>query len=79
MAERPDSTGDLPGIDVPTLVVTADGDRLIPADLTTPMAEQIPGARLELLPGVGHLTNVEAPGRFTSLLREHVTACGIRV
>jgi 3-oxoadipate enol-lactonase len=79
MAERPDSTGDLAGIDVPTLVVTADGDRLIPADLTTPMAEQIPGARLEVLPGVGHLTNVEAPDRFNELLREHVTACGIRL
>jgi pimeloyl-ACP methyl ester carboxylesterase len=79
MAERPDSTGDLAGIDVPTLVVTADGDRLIPADLTTPMAEQIPGARLEVLPGVGHLTNVEAPDRFNGLLREHVTACGIRL
>ena len=35
MAERPDSTADLAGIDVPTLVITADGDRLIPADLTT--------------------------------------------
>jgi 3-oxoadipate enol-lactonase len=79
MAERPDSTGDLAGIDVPTLVITADGDRLIPADLTTPMAEQIPGARLEVLPGVGHLTNVEAPDRFTGLLREHVTACGIHL
>ncbi len=78
MAERPDSTGDLAGIDVPTLVITADGDRLIPADLTTPMAEQIPGARLEVLQGVGHLTNVEAPDHFTGLLREHVTACGVR-
>jgi 3-oxoadipate enol-lactonase len=79
MAERADSTADLAGIDVPTLVITADGDRLIPADLTTPMAEQIPGARLEVLPGVGHLSNVEAPDRFTSLLREHVASCGIRL
>lgn len=79
MAERPDSTGDLAGIDVPTLVITSEGDRLIPADLTTPMADQIPGARLDVLPGVGHLSNVEAPDRFTALLREHVTSCGIRV
>jgi len=79
MAERPDSTGDLGGIDVPTLVITSDGDRLIPADLTTPMAEQIPGARLEVLPSVGHLSNVEAPDRFSELLREHVAACGIRL
>jgi pimeloyl-ACP methyl ester carboxylesterase len=79
MAERPDSTSDLAGIDVPTLVITSDGDRLIPADLTTPMAEQIPGARLEIIPGVGHLTNVEAPDRFTQLLRAHIAACGIRL
>ena len=79
MAERVDSTGDLAGIDVPTLVITADGDRLIPADLTTPMADQIPSARLEVLTGVGHLTNIEAPDRFTALLREHVAACGIRL
>jgi 3-oxoadipate enol-lactonase len=78
MAERPDSTADLAGIDVPTQVITADGDRLIPADLTTPMADAIPEARLEVLPGVGHLSNIEAPDRFTALLREHVAACGIR-
>ncbi|HEX2088378.1 MAG TPA: alpha/beta hydrolase, partial [Actinomycetota bacterium] len=29
MAERPDSTGDLGGIDVPTLVITSTGDTLI--------------------------------------------------
>jgi 3-oxoadipate enol-lactonase len=79
MAERPDSTGDLPGISVPTLVITSDGDRLIPADATSPMAEQIPGARLEVLGGVGHLTNVEAPDRFTALLRDHVAACGVTI
>jgi pimeloyl-ACP methyl ester carboxylesterase len=79
MADRPDSTGDLAGIDVPTLVITADGDRLIPADATSPMAEQIPGARLEVLQGVGHLTNVEAPDRFTALLRDHVAACGVAI
>jgi 3-oxoadipate enol-lactonase len=77
MAERPDSTPDLPGIDVPTVVITADGDRLIPAELTTPMAEAIPGARLEILQGVGHLTNVEAPDRFTEILRAHLATCGI--
>jgi pimeloyl-ACP methyl ester carboxylesterase len=41
------------------------------------MAERIGGARLEVLAGVGHLTNVEAPDRFTALLREHVVACGV--
>ena len=79
MAARPDSTGDLAGIGVPTLVITSEGDRLIPAEMTTPMADQIPGARLEVLPDVGHLSNVEAPERFTALLREHAAACGVPV
>jgi pimeloyl-ACP methyl ester carboxylesterase len=79
MAERPDSTGDLEGITVPTLVITSDGDRLIPAELSTPMAEQIPGARLEVLGGVGHLSNIEAPERFTELLRDHIGACGLTI
>src|SRR3990170_3895712 len=46
MAERPDSTGDLPGIDVPTLVITSTGDMLIPADVSSPMAEPLPAGRL---------------------------------
>jgi 3-oxoadipate enol-lactonase len=77
MAERPDSTPDLAGIDVPALVITSEGDRSIPPDLTTPMADAIPGARLEVIPNAGHLSNVEAPDRFTELLRDHVAACGI--
>jgi 3-oxoadipate enol-lactonase len=79
MAERPDSTPDLAGIDVPTLVITSTGDTLIPPEATTPMAEQIPGARLEVIEGAGHLSNLEAPDRFNELLREHLVACGLRV
>lgn len=75
MAQRPDSTGDLPGVDVPTLVITSTGDRLIPADVSAKMAASIPGARLEVLEGPGHLTNLESPDIFTELLRRHVAAC----
>ena len=77
MAARVDSTPDLPGIDVPTLVITGGGDRLIPPDISAPMADAIPGAWLEILPAVGHLTNVEAPARFTELLRGHLATCGV--
>jgi 3-oxoadipate enol-lactonase len=79
MAERPDSTPDLPGIDVPTLVVTSEGDMLIPPELSTPMAEQIPGATLSVIPSAGHLSNLEAADRFSSVLLEHLRRCGIRV
>ena len=79
MAERPDSTPDLAGIDVPTLVITSDGDRLIPKELSAPMAEAIPGAELLVLEGVGHLSNVEAPAAFSAALRGHVSACGVEL
>jgi pimeloyl-ACP methyl ester carboxylesterase len=77
MAERPDSTADLPGIDVPTMVVTSSGDRLIPPAQTTPMADAIPGATLEVIESAGHLSSLESPGEFTLLLERHLTLCGL--
>ena len=77
MAERPDSTSDLPGIDVPTLVITSDLDALVPPEASLAMAEAIPNARTERLDGVGHLTNLEAAEDFTTLLGEHLEACGL--
>jgi 3-oxoadipate enol-lactonase len=77
MAERPDSTGDLGGIDVPTLVVTSTEDTLIPPEATSPMAEQIPGAQLEVIEGAGHLTNLQVPQEFNRLLRTHLERSGI--
>jgi 3-oxoadipate enol-lactonase len=55
-------------------VITSSGDTLIPPDATSPMAAQIPGARLEVIEGAGHLSNLEAPQEFTRLLREQVAA-----
>jgi pimeloyl-ACP methyl ester carboxylesterase len=77
MAERPDSTPDLQGIDVPTLVVTSSEDQLIAAEVSEEMASRIPGARLVTIPGVGHLSNMEAPETFNRLLLEHLAACGL--
>jgi 3-oxoadipate enol-lactonase len=77
MAERPDSTPDLRGIDVPTLVVTSSEDQLIAAEVSADMAGRIPDARLETIPGVGHLSNMEAPETFNRLLLEHLAACGL--
>jgi pimeloyl-ACP methyl ester carboxylesterase len=77
MAERPDSTPDLASIAVPTLVITSDLDTLIPSDATAPIAEAVPGARLEMIAGAGHLSNVEDAGRFNELLAEHLAACGL--
>lgn len=74
LAERPDSRPDLPSIDVPTLVITSDRDRLIPSAISAPMADAIRGAELAVIEGAGHLSNVEQPEVFGGLLarfREH--------
>lgn len=79
MAERPDSTPDLAGISVPTLVVVSDGDALIPMDVTAAMATRIPGAEVATIEGAGHLSNVERPERFDALVRSHARVCGAEV
>lgn len=64
MAARRDSTDLLAGIDVPTLVLVGAQDALTPPAKSKEMAAAIPGARLEVLDGAGHISNVERPGTF---------------
>jgi pimeloyl-ACP methyl ester carboxylesterase len=73
MAGRADSTGDLGKINVPTLVITSSEDALIAPAITSLMAPAIRDARLEVIEGAGHLSNLESPQRFNELLREQLT------
>jgi pimeloyl-ACP methyl ester carboxylesterase len=58
----------LPRIDVPTLVIVGDQDTpfLAPCEY---MAKKIPGARLELIAGAGHSSNLDQPEVFKRVLR----------
>ena len=69
MAYRPDSRPDLPTIDVPTAVVVGDEDEITPLPLAQAMSEAIPNATLSIIPGAGHIANLEAPTAFESALR----------
>ena len=62
---------------MPSLVVTATGDSLIPPEQISAMAEGIPGAALEIIEGAGHVSSLEAPGEFTLLLERQLTLCGL--
>jgi 3-oxoadipate enol-lactonase len=79
LAERVDSSPDLPGISVPTLVITSDLDTLIAPEVTSAIAVGIPGARLETIEGAGHLSRVERPDVFDALVLDHARACGAEV
>ena len=70
MLARPDATPDLPGIDVPTLVVVGAEDVLTPPAAARALAAAIPGARLEVIDGAGHVSNVERPAAFNYVVGE---------
>ncbi len=51
-------------IRAPTLVVWGRQDKLVPLALGERLAQTIPGARLEVIEGCGHLPSVEKPEEF---------------
>ncbi len=65
---------DLTRIDVPTLVVVGDEDTLTPPLVSRRMAQAINGARLVILRGAGHLSNIEQPALFNTEVGEFLTA-----
>jgi 3-oxoadipate enol-lactonase len=59
---------ELERIAVPTHIVVGDEDRLTPPEMSRQMAARIPGARLTLIEGAGHLSNIEQPERFNRVV-----------
>jgi len=56
-------------IDVPTLLLYGDKDVRSPLSVGRALQANIPTSRLVVIPGVGHLSNFEAPERFNDELR----------
>jgi 3-oxoadipate enol-lactonase len=65
---RHDTYDRLPELGMPTLIITGDDDRVIPAASTDVLHERIPGSRLEVIPGAGHLFFIEQPAATLDLL-----------
>jgi 3-oxoadipate enol-lactonase len=77
MRDRHDSTGLLPTLaDLPALVLVGEEDVLAPPDAARRMATLIPGARLVVIPGAGHLPPVERPSETTAEIREFLRVVG---
>jgi pimeloyl-ACP methyl ester carboxylesterase len=68
MRDRPDSTASLPSLAVPTLVIVGELDALTPPSESQAMAAAIPGARLDIVPGTGHLAPMERPRAVAAAL-----------
>jgi 3-oxoadipate enol-lactonase len=64
-----DRRADLARIAVPTLLIAGEEDTNAPLKTMTRMAEAIPGARLEILRGIGHLAPLECPDLYADIVR----------
>lgn len=72
MKHRPDSTPELGRIKLPCLIVVGEEDVITPPRVAQAMQRAIPGSRLVVLPGAGHLSNVEDPEGFNQALSDFV-------
>ncbi|HWC11921.1 MAG TPA: alpha/beta fold hydrolase [Acidimicrobiales bacterium] len=73
MKNRADAVPMLEQVRVPVLVVVGEHDGPSPPDVAAAMADAIPGARLEVVPGAGHLSSLEAPDAFNQVLESFLT------
>ena len=78
LRDRPDSILLLPTLGgLPVLVVAGSKDQITPRDRAQKMADAIPGAKLVVLPGVGHLSPVERPEAATGAMTDFLATIGV--
>ncbi|MEW6434783.1 MAG: alpha/beta fold hydrolase [Myxococcota bacterium] len=68
MATRTDGRDLLSRFGGPCLIVVGEHDVVTPVDKAKAMAALVPQARLEIVPGAGHLPNLEQPEAFARAL-----------
>jgi 3-oxoadipate enol-lactonase len=74
MASRPASIETLRGFERPVLVIAGENDAIASLADAEEMLRAAPDSRLEIVEDAGHMTPVEQPERFTTLLRSFLEA-----
>jgi pimeloyl-ACP methyl ester carboxylesterase len=64
-----DTTGVLPTVAAPTLLVWGEHDRRSPLTVAEQIRGLIDGAELALIPAAGHISNMERPDAFNAVVR----------
>lgn len=72
MADRPDSTDLLAGIELPTLLICGESDAITTTDEMRQMAGQIAGSTLKVIPRAGHMAPLEQPAAVNIEIRNFV-------
>jgi len=70
MAARPDMAGELPQINVPTLVICGQQDVISPSQEMRDIAGSMPNAVFVEIANAGHMAPLEQPGAVNSAIRE---------
>ena len=68
---------DLPRLQPPLLLVAGARDRSIPPEQAERMHALVPGSRLVLMPGLGHLSHEEQPAETAALVWQHAREVGV--
>lgn len=68
MRDRKDYLAVLPDLSMPALVVGAGADLAIPPAHAEALAAGLPAAELDIIPGGGHMVNLEQPTLFNGIL-----------
>lgn len=71
---RADLRPALRGIGCPVLVVCGEADALTPPEQSRELAKLLPHARLEIVPGAGHMLTMEQPERVSTLVHSWLAA-----
>lgn len=74
LQQRPDQRDTLRAVRVPTLILCGKDDTLCPLGRHEKMRDLVPGARLAVIPGAGHLPTLEQPERTNEVLNEWLNA-----
>jgi pimeloyl-ACP methyl ester carboxylesterase len=69
MRDRPDRSGELSQIKVPTLVVVGESDAITPLAVAESMVSKVPGAKLVVIRGAGHMSPMEQPEQVNRAIR----------
>ncbi|KOV78873.1 alpha/beta fold hydrolase [Nocardia sp. NRRL S-836] len=77
MARRPDSTEVLETLDVPSLVLVGEHDRLTPPDVAAKLAVTLKHSTSERIEDAGHLPPVERPEEFRARLERWRVQVGL--
>ena len=60
----------LPDIKVPVLLIWGESDKRSPIYVAHQMHNSIPGAKIEIITGAGHVSNMERPEQFNKIVKE---------